>query len=1414
MRSATSVFVTECVQGRVAIGDDDGGTSLPTALRGARDTDNLASMVRWIMRVFVVVILCLIACSSGDPDTTPAAPAAKKSEAATIPFDLSTLTRTVHFAFRARGAGFVAAHETYGVAYEHGLTTVTPRFDGHDGAPLRLRTIAIANNEAAASRATLEADGAVAIDHGVAVERVRNGDDGPEQSWTFAERPRGELAVRVAATGLSYVGSSATGLHFAESDGHGVRYGVATLIDARGRRVTVRPTFAGDAIELRVPNLDDLVFPAVLDPIVSPEFGIDRPVLGPSVRGAYSPQVAFNGTDYVVVWAETAGSTSGTLYTLYGARVSTAGAILDPTGFVIASGMRDSSFGIACAAKCLVAYTNYLAPGNTRAQFIDSTGALSGSSIDLGQPYTRFLAVASDGTNFLVAFRAGLNLGSMIVTPTGTVTVASTTLAADLPERRIFAAAGSTGYLVGFARNDNNAYVARLTAAGTAVRPAQFLGAAYWGVTGIAWDGLRWLVATTEGSATTVHRINDDGTIASTVPITGGFAGVASDGTTSSMVVSGPSSALLATRILRDGTVVAGGSSSPGGSGNTPISIARGTTNYLMAYTRQRAATASRIDSSGAFLDTPRFVVNIAANSQLGAAVAYDGSGWLVAWLDTRGTPADASAAYKLVVARIDSTGAVLDPSGIVLGDVYYTVLPNVAFDGTNYLVGWFTSGTAYQYVRVSKAGAVVDSTPIALSGPRDTVRLACAGATCAFAWQSSTLGVIRVSGSTVLDTTPLTLATFTSWGGTSGLGLATDGAQFFLAWGESGTLGAPAAMRVPTTGSAGPKITLPAPITPPTRVSAAWDGGRFVVSWVTTGSNPLVAPTLDVVRVSSTGSSLDTSPRTVLTGAFNTREPIAHASAGDGYGTLLVWAVQNKITQTNELNAAFMGPTEPSPTAPLVFGPDGRTVAAVSNGKGRRLVVFDRFESASTLRSDRLSAVWIDGFELGRGCATATECMSGLCTDGVCCESTCTSTCAACDVAGSRGRCVANTGLPHGTRRCGMTGDGTVCAARCDGVDETKCVYPADGAVNCSSDTCATGVETHLSTCDNAGKCKDVPKSCGAFACGTTTCRTACTSTSECASGFYCKDSTCVPADAKGVACSTATLCATGLTCVDGVCCESSSCSSGSSCALAGWKGTCRKVDSTICSADTECGSGFCVDGVCCNERCDGQCQTCDATGKLGVCTPIDGAPHGTRPKCDDGGSSVCAARICNGGTDPKTCVGYANKTEKECKAAACEGTSFLAASVCDGAGSCKPAEPASCVPFACAPTGCLTSCSGDSQCAPGFGCKDGKCVAQTAECTADKLSSRNTKDGTEVACAPYRCTTAGTCGSLCSGTADCSPGYVCDVPSSKCIAAATDAGDDASGCGCRLAPNRTSRSATLAALVMLAVMRRRRRA
>jgi len=413
-----------------------------------------------------------------------------------------------------------------------------------------------------------------------------------------------------------------------------------------------------------------------------------------------------------------------------------------------------------------------------------------------------------------------------------------------------------------------------------------------------------------------------------------------------------------------------------------------------------------------------------------------------------------------------------------------------------------------------------------------------------------------------------------------------------------------------------------------------------------------------------------------------------------------------------------------------------------------------------------------------GQACTTASECGSGFCVDGFCCNSACTGQCQACNVVA--GSCSNVIGSPVGGRTACTGGSGT-CAARCDGISPSACVYPS-ASTSCGTPSCTGGVETSVSTCDGAGTCKPSSKSCGAYLCDTNACKTSCTASSDCTTGYYCKSGACAVKEPDGTAClaTNPTACASG-NCVDGVCCSVSACSGGAKCNTPGSAGTCAKPNGIACSTSAECGSGFCVDGVCCDTACSSQCAACDVSGKVGTCSAVAGAPHGTRTTCSGSGTGTTCGPTCDG-TDTSKC-NYPTGT-KACGANTCVSGVETHTSVCNGSGACSDVAK-TCGSYACSTTACKSTCTANTDCAAGNYCKIptggtiGSCLPieglGTACTSALTCTSGFCTDG--VCCAVGSCgtgkscsagTSKGTCASLngtaCVANAECASGYCVD--------------------------------------------------
>jgi hypothetical protein len=212
------------------------------------------------------------------------------------------------------------------------------------------------------------------------------------------------------------------------------------------------------------------------------------------------------------------------------------------------------------------------------------------------------------------------------------------------------------------------------------------------------------------------------------------------------------------------------------------------------------------------------------------------------------------------------------------------------------------------------------------------------------------------------------------------------------------------------------------------------------------------------------------------------------------------------------------------------------------------------------------------------------------------------------------------------------------------------------------------------------------------------------------------------------------------------------------------------------------------------------------------GTCLPVQGAPHGPLRAACESSQDICAAKACDG-KERLSCEAFSGGSEIQCSPARCEGSSFYPASGCDGNGSCALAPEIRCGQYACAMSGCRTTCRTSVDCSRGYVCRGERCVSG-AQCLDETHSIG--ADGVVQDCGANICRSDGACGTGCATSADCAPSYVCDGEQRQCIAATPDAGSTQSeGCGCRLAGERASSdwSRALALCGALAMLTRRRR-
>jgi hypothetical protein len=279
---------------------------------------------------------------------------------------------------------------------------------------------------------------------------------------------------------------------------------------------------------------------------------------------------------------------------------------------------------------------------------------------------------------------------------------------------------------------DLDTFGARISTAGSLLDPGGILlsgATSHQATTALAFDGTNYLVSWEDhrsGTSWDVYgaRVSPGGRVLDQngIPISTGAGdewrpALAFDGTNYLVawdVSSGLNVDVYGARVSPDGTVLdpAGIPISTAADDQLRPAISFDGTNYLVVWEVYAGGSfdiyGSRVSPGGAVLDPAGIPLSTAVGRQRGPTVAFDGTNYLVAWLDNR------AGNWDIYASRVSPGGSVLDSDGIPISTAADTQAdPSVAFDGTNYLVAWddHRSGTSYHIygARVTPAGSVLD---------------------------------------------------------------------------------------------------------------------------------------------------------------------------------------------------------------------------------------------------------------------------------------------------------------------------------------------------------------------------------------------------------------------------------------------------------------------------------------------------------------------------------------------------------------------------------------------------------------------------------------------------------------------------------------------------------------------------------
>ncbi len=821
---------------------------------------------------------------------------------------------------------------------------------------------------------------------------------------------------------------------------------------------------------------------------LSRPFPLTEPVYGPAFGDQQEPEAVRLGAGYLVAWRDGFQSSPR----IFATRVDGAGIVLDPGGIPIA----EHRVVVLASTGTIAAIVT--ATDTTTLRRMDASGAILGATA-LGPGVV--LAAASDGQDFLVISTWTAGLSATRVSGQGLIvsTHAIPGVDIDYPGAEPALAWVGDGYLLAWIECESlilprrtrcRQHAERLTPDGQMITGASSVigGDLGWvGEPHVAWNGTTAVVAWHEHASpddpapyrVRAVRLGADGLALDVPPlvVTGSTVGPRlaaisgwGDGFRIAWSYNDPLPELRVTTIDAAGAV--GPSALLAGPRDHfwygPYDLACGR-ECLLAFMRQEGdehrgysydVRAARIDASGAILDPGGFDAATAPRQAGFARTAWSGDRTTVVWEGWHGLD------HHLYFARFDRGVGGLDPRGRrLIDDGGQQQAPSLATNGRGYLLN---------YARIDPA-------------------------TPNFGWGR----LARLGGDgEVLESYP---AAFDA--------IASDGQDYLgVSLTDPICMGSPTATFIPGGGGPpGPTTVIgPEPCGSTESTIPFWslasNGQGYVALWHRCASGVCTmrsahldargAPTRPVADLGASDGdfALDTNGTTYLLAQLRGGTEVEmQALDADGQPTGLPFRAPadfwNHVHVGSDGERFVVTWSEAQRARAAIVRPSGDLVARVTPlspvvgvaGAGRGQVMLVELPTRSDPLVYRLEAQVLATWTatIGQACAEAADCQTGSCADGVCCDGACgggvVGDCIACSVRAGGARdgvcgeavareCRATSGACDAPEVC-AAGGGAMCPADVAAADGTPC---AGGA--CAAGVCVPAVGEDAGGVDAAG--------------------------------------------------------------------------------------------------------------------------------------------------------------------------------------------------------------------------------------------------------------------------------------------------------------------------------------------------------
>ncbi len=829
------------------------------------------------------------------------------------------------------------------------------------------------------------------------VEHVESRAAGVEVSWVLNQAPavRGDVIINWEVRGRERLQAAGSDWRVAgDLPEPNIIISQAVAVDSKGKRLPLKSHATEHGLSIVVPQafLEGAAFPIAVDPLISTEFDLDQPVTTAAPSAQFAPAIASDGTNYLVVWHD---NRNGPKLDLYAARVTTNGAVLDPSGFAITTATNDQWYPAVAfnGTNYLVAWQDARAGSqDVYATRVTPDGRVletNGLAVVITANDQRVPAVASLNGDFLVVWQDGRNgaanqdIYASRIRGSGLLVETNGFLVSNANNSQSAPAVGVVGTNYVAAWHDFRSgvgldvYAARITRTG-AVLDANAIAVStvvndQWNVA-VAGNGSTGLITWQDGRNGTDEdvfgaRINEAGAV-----LDPGGLGISQQPNQQRLpAVNQRGNGFYV--VWQDnrsggsfdvyGTTVGAADDVIGSASGTLLSDApndqrfvalAGTGDQLLVVwedIRNGVSTdifGTRVDAVGTSLDGGNLVVSTVSNAQETPAVAGNGSMYLAVWRDFR-----ADSLGDIYGVRLAADGTVLDPLGLVICNAgNYQLAPRVASSGGDFLVVWqdFRNGVHDDVLgtRVTSDGAVLDPGGLLVSTALGTQRLPdVAGGANGYlvVWQDRRSGTsddiygtrIGLDGA-VLEANGLAICV--ALGDQQAPAAAGLNDRYFIAWEDfrggvvNRVFGTGLPASGPPTTANGFEMSAVAGAQQAPRIVASTN--QFLAVWQ--GQTNGGGYDLFGTRILQSGVVLDTNAITINAAAGDQTRP---AIASKGADFVVVWEDQRNIGRTNLYSTRLTANgTVLEPAGELTVSDTGKYRSpAIANAAGDYLLVY-----------------------------------------------------------------------------------------------------------------------------------------------------------------------------------------------------------------------------------------------------------------------------------------------------------------------------------------------------------------------------------------------------------------------------------------------------------------------------------------